>query len=257
MEDIRCHYEIGQLLNEEPTIYIFEDFLSDVEIHDLVEVGDRQLQRALVSVDTSGVVSQGRTGRNCWIPHHQTSAIHALSNRISELVNIPLVNAESFQLIHYFETQKYRAHYDAWEADTERGQRCMARGGQRLVTCLLYLNDVDAGGGTCFPKLDLEVAAKRGRMVIFHNCFAGTNLRHPDSLHGGMPVEAGEKWACNLWFREKSRQTKRSGSSTGSASEQSSRAERRLSGKKKQKASKQKAGKRSSAKSGKKRNGFG
>ena len=26
---------------------------------------------------------------------------------------------------------------------------------------------------------------------------------HPDSLHAGKPVLAGEKWAANLWFRER------------------------------------------------------
>ncbi|MEM9091452.1 MAG: 2OG-Fe(II) oxygenase [Cyanobacteria bacterium P01_F01_bin.53] len=204
--EIRRQYETGRLLNEEPGVYVLEDFLSDTEITSLVEAGNLKLQRALVSTDASGVVSKGRTGRNCWIPHDHSPTIRSLAKRISQLVELPLCNAESFQLIHYFQTQKYSAHYDAWEADTERGKRCMARGGQRLVTCLLYLNDVEKGGGTCFPKLDLEVAAKRGRMVIFHNCFAGTNVRHPNSLHGGMPVELGEKWACNLWFREKSRE---------------------------------------------------
>ena len=78
----------------------------------------------------------------------------------------------------------------------------MAKGGQRMVTCLLYLNDVEEGGGTPFPNLDMEIRAKKGRMVLFHNCHEGSTVRHPDSLHGGMPVLKGEKWACNLWFRE-------------------------------------------------------
>ena len=75
--------------------------------------------------------------------------------------------------------------------------------GQRLVTALMYLNDVDAGGSTGFPKLDLEVDPIPGRMVLFHNVKPkrGRDLRHEKSLHGGMPVHAGEKWACNLWFR--------------------------------------------------------
>src|SRR5690606_31092572 len=82
------------------------------------------------------------------------------------------------------------------------GQRCMARGGQRLITCLLYLNDVERGGATGFPSLDLTIKARKGRLLLFHNCYPGTNQRHPDSLHGGLPVEKGEKWACNFWFRE-------------------------------------------------------
>lgn len=206
--DICRDYGLGQKVNDDPLVYVFENFLSDVEINELVTVAEARLQRALVTAEKSGVVSQGRTGRNCWIPHHQTPIISRLSRRISDLIDIPLDNAESFQAIHYHQTQEYKPHYDAWEAHTERGQRCMVRGGQRLVTCLLYLNDVAEGGGTCFPKLDLEVRAVQGRMVVFHNCKPGTNTRHPASLHGGLPVVKGEKWACNLWFREKSRDTK-------------------------------------------------
>ena len=198
------HYPQGQLVHEEPLIYVFEDFLNSAEIQALVAAAASNLERALVTAAKQGVVSRGRTGRNCWVHHHQTPVISGLSHRISNLVGLPLDHAESLQVIHYSETQEYGPHYDAWDAGTDRGQRCMARGGQRLVTCLLYLNEVEAGGGTCFPKLDLEVRAKRGRMLLFHNCFANTSLRHPDSLHGGLPVEAGEKWACNLWFREQS-----------------------------------------------------
>ena len=38
-------------------------------------------------------------------------------------------------------------------------------------------------------------------MVIFHNTTTDISGPHPLSLHAGMPVEAGEKWAFNLWFR--------------------------------------------------------
>ena len=40
-----------------------------------------------------------------------------------------------------------------------------------------------------------------GRMVIFHNTTHDISGPHPLSLHAGMPVEAGEKWAFNMWFR--------------------------------------------------------
>lgn len=200
---VRQAYPIGQQVNSRPTVQVIENFLSPSEIAALIAAAESNLQQALVSASQSGVVSQGRTGQNCWVQHRATSEIGHLSDRISQLIDIPLTHAESYQLIHYQETQTYKPHYDAWEVGSERGQRCMAKGGQRLVTCLIYLNDVEKGGGTCFPKLDMEVRAVKGRMVIFHNCFDGTNQRHPDSLHGGLPVEKGEKWACNLWFREK------------------------------------------------------
>ena len=70
-----------------------------------------------------------------------------------------------------------------------------------MVTALVYLNKVEGGGATQFPKLGITVPASPGRMVIFHNTTEDISGPHPLSLHAGMPVEAGEKWAFNLWFR--------------------------------------------------------
>ena len=41
--------------------------------------------------------------------------------------------------------------------------------------------------------------------MLFHNLADHEVVdmtRHPKSLHGGSPVWGGEKWACNLWFRQ-------------------------------------------------------
>ena len=105
--------------------------------------------------------------------------------------------------MHYAETQEYRAHHDAWKRGTTRHAERTANGGQRLVTALMYLNQVESGGATGFPKLELEVEAIPGRMVLFHNTNDAEFDVHKNSLHGGLPVSAGEKWACNLWFRER------------------------------------------------------
>ena len=203
---LRDFYETGRKVNDDPLVVVFENFLDDLEVEQLLAAADAKLQTALVSDDKSGVESAGRSGRNCWIPHSYNAVIEDLSLRVAEVVGIPLENAESLQIVHYAESQQYAPHFDAWDAATERGQRCMVKGGQRMVTCLMYLNDVEEGGGTSFPKLDMEVRARKGRMLLFHNCHAGSTVRNPNSLHGGMPVLKGQKWACNFWFREKSYQ---------------------------------------------------
>ena len=202
--DVRTDYEAGNKVSDEPLVVVIEDYIHGKEADHLVAAAQSQLKRACVSAGAKGIESDGRTGRNCWVNHYHDDVIGGMCQRIADMIAIPLDFAEYLQVIHYGESQEYAPHFDAWEADTERGQLCMARGGQRLVTCLIYLNTVQSGGGTCFPKLDLEVRAIKGRMVVFHNCHPGTNLRHPASLHGGLPVLAGEKWACNLWFRESS-----------------------------------------------------
>jgi prolyl 4-hydroxylase len=203
---LKTDYPGSNRINEEPPVYLFEDFLSADECEHLVELARPHMRRAVVSGGDQGMESDGRTGGVHWIPHRQTAVTQSISQRMAELVGLPLVNAESIQVINYGAGQEYKPHYDAWLHDSEAGQRCLARGGQRLVTCLIYLAEVDAGGGTLFPKMDIEVMPRPGRMVLFHNCYLGRTQRHPDSLHGGMPPQSGTKWACNFWFREGSYQ---------------------------------------------------
>ena len=122
---------------------------------------------------------------------------------ISKYVNIPLKNAESFQIIYYNLNGEYRPHYDSWLHDGSiRSTNSMKFGGQRMITALCYLNNVPSGGNTFFSKLNINVKPRLGRILLFNNVYKNTNIQHPLSKHASCPVEKGEKWAFNLWFRE-------------------------------------------------------
>lgn len=187
----------------DPKVVIIDDFFSASEGQQLKNAAQAQMDRAKVSSDKEGVLSNARTNSLAWVRHAHDLITTELGVRIARQVGLPLVNAESYQVIHYGEQQEYRAHFDAYDMNTERGKRCTARGGQRLVTALGYINAPEGGGSTYFPKLDINVAAKPGRLLIFENVISGTTTVHPKSLHAGMPVTKGEKWAFNLWFHER------------------------------------------------------
>lgn len=197
-------YTDFSVLNKNPLVAYAEAFLSPDECEHIKAVAAQQLRPAMVSLDDHSALIPGRSGSNCWIRYSDDAIVRQIGQRVADLVGIPLENAESLQVIHYAEEQEYKPHWDAYDLSTVRGQRCCTWGGQRLLTALIYLNDVPAGGGTAFPKLDLQVAARAGRVVVFQNVDPEqTTLPLPASLHGGMPVQQGEKWACNLWFHER------------------------------------------------------
>ncbi|HEY8377087.1 MAG TPA: 2OG-Fe(II) oxygenase [Nannocystis sp.] len=157
------------------------------------------MRRSQVSGAGGGHFSAGRTSTRCWLRHDADAVVLAVSERIAARVGLPLAHAESLQVIRYEPGQEYRPHFDAYDLTTEKGQRYCARGGQRLVTALSYLCDVE-GGETGFPRLGLVVTPRQGRVLVFDNCFPGTDVRDPRSYHQGLPPRAGEKWAFNLWF---------------------------------------------------------
>lgn len=195
-----------QKLSYDPKIYTIANFLTKVECDHFVKISKGKLNRAFVSGQKEGYISQGRTGQNYWLNHNTDSITLGVAKKISQIVNIPLENAEAFQIIYYGVTQEYRQHYDAWDHDnSQKAYRNMKFGGQRLMTALVYLNDVEEGGGTRFTKLNKEVNAEKGKLLVFQNTQTGTNIKHELSEHAGMPVKKGEKWAFNLWFREATR----------------------------------------------------
>ena len=191
------------VLHVEPHVETIDDFLDENTCTHFIHLAKTRLKQALVTVGNSGVVSKGRTGKNCWIQHDHDEITLRVAKDISSCTNVPIQNAEKFQIIYYDKSQEYRSHCDSWFHDgSDKAKRCMKYGGQRLVTALCYLNNVSEGGHTRFTKLKISVKPERGRLLIFHNVYSNTNKRHPLSEHAGCPVEKGEKWAFNLWFRE-------------------------------------------------------
>ncbi len=193
-------------LHLDPRVYTISNFLSPMECKRVIAHarGDT-MSRARVSGPNEGVVSDARTNSVCWVDHYKEEAFKRIGERIAGLVGMPLSHAESFQVIHYGPGAEYRGHFDAFDPTTETGKRNWVIGGQRLITALGYLNDVPEGGETEFPKLKMSIPPETGKLLVFHNCEAGTIRKHPLSLHAGCPVVKGEKWAFNLWFRSRSR----------------------------------------------------
>lgn len=198
---LKSEYEGAEVFSSEPVVAVRNNVISPIECAYLIELAKPHIKRAGVVLDEGFKPSEGRTGSNHWLKYDEDDVVKSIGQRIADIVGLPLENAESMQIIHYGPEQEYRPHFDAFNLSLARGQKAAQWGGQRLVTALVYLNKVEGGGATQFPKLGITVPASPGRMVIFHNTTEDISGPHPLSLHAGMPVEAGEKWAFNLWFR--------------------------------------------------------
>lgn len=222
-------YELGVQLADDPIVWVVDNFVSPDECLHVLELAEGRMNDALVSQLGTNSASERRTGRVAWVKHNETPMVRDLVKRVGDFVGIHPSHSENLQVIHYAETQEYQSHFDAWDPTTPKGREKTARGGNRALTALIYLNEVAGGGGTGFPELGIEVEAQPGRMVLFHNLYEGESMRHPNSLHGGLPVTEGEKWACNLWFRERRYQHGAPGSParTAGGSGASNRASRR------------------------------
>lgn len=191
-----------QRLCDAPLVEVYDGLVAPEACARVIEIAGPAMRRSQVSGAAGGRFSEGRTSERTWVRHDADPAVLAAAERIAAVVGLPLSHAESLQVIRYQPGQEYRPHFDAYDLSTEKGRLYCARGGQRMITALAYLCDVE-GGHTGFPTLGLTVAPRRGRVLVFHNCRAGTTTRDPRAYHQGLPPERGEKWAFNLWFHER------------------------------------------------------
>ena len=188
-----------------PEIILYEGFLSDEECVHIIEMSKDNLVRSQVDGNQGGVTNATRTSSQAWLQHNTSPMIEDMCERIADAVGIPLENAEPIQTVYYRIGQEYHPHHDAYDLNTTMGKRATQGWGQRVKTALLYLNDVEMGGETEFPYLDIRVKPKRGDMVVFQNIdLEVTDVPLYNSMHAALPVERGFKWACNLWFHERS-----------------------------------------------------
>ena len=62
----------------------------------------------------------------------------------------------------------------------------------RYVVLLWYLNDVEHGGGTRFPRLDIEITARAGRLLMFPPYWM--------YQHEGLPPQSGDKYILSTYL---------------------------------------------------------
>jgi len=170
----------------DPTIATFESgagiwLVTQAEMRAVVEQVASEFQQAKVSTEGGGKVSSGRSNEVAWLPHDSSDAMASVVKKMACVVGLPPGVAEQLQVVKYT-----RKHWDAFDNTSLRGKEAVAKRGNRLVTCLLYLSlseDLE-GGCTDFINLQVSIEPSEGRLLVSHNCYDGTSTRHPDSNHG-------------------------------------------------------------------------
>src|SRR5690606_35449201 len=77
--------------------------------------------------------------------------------RIDDLLGLESSWGETLQEQRYTQGQEFKPHNDWYSASTPAWETEKARGGQRSITAMAYLNAVEAGGETDFPRLNVAV----------------------------------------------------------------------------------------------------
>ncbi|MDO9402652.1 MAG: 2OG-Fe(II) oxygenase [Polaromonas sp.] len=186
----------------EPEIVLFGGLLDAAECQALMEAARPRLSRSLtVDVKSGGEeLNEDRTSQGMFFTRGESPLIARIEARIATLLGWPVENGEGLQVLRYGPGAEYKPHYDYFDPAEPGTATILQRGGQRVATLIMYLNEPAQGGATIFPDVRLQVAPQRGHAVFF-----SYDQPHPSthSLHGGAPVIEGEKWVATKWLRER------------------------------------------------------
>jgi prolyl 4-hydroxylase len=151
----------GQFLSEHADA--LDGYLCD---HFINMAAPRLMPSSVVDPKTGGTLqSELRTSHSMhFVPSMYDAVVAQLVKRIAAIAGLPPAHAEPLGVLRYGPGQEYRPHYDYYTDDRHQAQR--------VATVFVYLNHVEEGGGTDFPRLGVKVDPARGKAVKFLNCDA-------------------------------------------------------------------------------------
>lgn len=206
-------------LSYDPRIFIFDDFVTDEECELLKSYALPTLEPSRTVNGTTGEQIETSLRKNYQMTVNKTectehSVISEVIRRMHVLARAPLGHGEQLSVGRYQEGEYYQPHFDS-----EPNQQI-----RRTATVLVYLSVPEAGGETIFPKRSVctgenfqkccedipntisarggvWVPAKKRQALLFYSHDLD-GRRNVYGMHASCPVQAGEKWIAQQWFRD-------------------------------------------------------
>ncbi len=180
-------------------IYAVADFVSATDCRRLMTIIDAV---ARPSPTYNNNIDDGRTSYTGDVDPADPF-IRKLERRIDDLLGIDPGLGETLQGQRYTVGQEFKHHFDYFIPSHEYWDTEMKRGGQRSWTAMGYLNAVDEGGATDFPRISMSIPPQAGVLLIWNN-MAPDGRPNPRTIHAGAPVVRGVKYVLTKWYRARS-----------------------------------------------------
>lgn len=183
---------------------------SALSLSDALQVAIPNIVAALV---TSGILAYGvvlpllrhisnKSARTSVAVALNTKADHEfirpLVNKVAKYTKHPWTHWEAPVVTRYDPGAIFARHGDA---SPIRGEEWKEMGGQRVVTCICYLNTLQEGGETYFDRLDIAVKPKAGRALFFFPADGITWNADDRTTHESKPPSFEDKWIVQMFGR--------------------------------------------------------
>lgn len=182
-------------LSLDPDINLYHRLLTDKQIEKIIREAEDKMVRSHVKNGTEGgVASEVRISQQAWL-NFKSPAMQPIYNLVTDVTGFDLKNAEQMQMANYGIGGQYEPHNDFFGPGGYIEKFWI---GDRIATNMFYLSDVEQGGYTVFPKINIFSRPVKGALIVWHNLHRSLD---PDfrTLHAGCPVVKGSKRIGNVW----------------------------------------------------------
>ncbi|CAB9496974.1 P4Hc [Seminavis robusta] len=132
------------------------------------------------------------------LPDEDMQFCRDLVQRVSHYTGHPWHAWEAPVVTRYDPGAIFARHGDA---SPTLGTEWSDQGGQRVVTCICYLNTlVEGGGETSFDQLGIDVPPQQGDALVFFPADPNTLRADPRTTHESLPPQQ-EKWIVQMFGR--------------------------------------------------------
>ncbi|RXG58866.1 Prolyl 4-hydroxylase subunit alpha-1 [Armadillidium vulgare] len=209
----------AEVMHINPTITIYHDIIYEEEMDVIKQLAIPKFKRATVQNFVTGELETAsyRISKSAWLTSDESSYVANVNKRMEEITGLDLDTAEELQVANYGIGGHYEPHFDFARVSGENSNKFIREEkdafkslgtGNRIATFLFYMTDVEAGGATVFPRLELSLKPIKGAAAFWYNLYPNGEGDHL-TRHAACPVLVGQKWVSNKWIHERGQEFRR------------------------------------------------
>uniref|UniRef100_A0A6A7G8X2 procollagen-proline 4-dioxygenase n=1 Tax=Hirondellea gigas TaxID=1518452 RepID=A0A6A7G8X2_9CRUS len=199
-----------EILSLSPPVVLYRKFLSPAQVEtikrqakpnlDLAEVhGEENTHSTMERISMTSFIGKPEYGDPSTLDDlhpevDESDFLTDMNKKIERATQLRVAStkaSERYQVANYGIGGMYNLHFDFGKKER--------RNGERLGTFLIYLTDIEAGGGTVFPRLGVGVQPELGTALFWHN-LKPNGMNNQLMYHAGCPVLHGDKWIVTKWI---------------------------------------------------------
>lgn len=204
---ININYPGLECIHKDPNIFVVHDFLKHNECDTIINLmKDKKMVNAYISGGNQDLDYRKCLTKTIFKSSSEFKHFKSFREKVRSLTNVNENQLEVTNLTRYLGNENFfKKHKDAYDYGWGyKNGYTNKEVFNRVVTIIVYLNDVNSGGETRFNDIDLDVKPKKGSALIFFPGLLPTSKKNPghptdNTTHEALPPRGEEKWILQQW----------------------------------------------------------